>query len=394
MSTGLPELLPAPDATAQAHSAALQAAICAEVAEASGWLSFARYMELALYAPGRGYYSAGAHKLGPPGDFVTAPEVSPLYARCLARQCAEVLDDLRGGDILELGAGSGIMAADLLAELQVLNSLPGRYLVLELSAGLRQRQQQTLRHRIPALASRVQWLDGLPVRPITGLVLANEVLDAMPVHRFELGTEGPLELGVWCVEGRLDWLAAPAAEPLRGALERLKRSLDLPPGYRSELNLALRPWIAAIANALERGLVLLTDYGFPRAEYYHPQRSDGTLMCHYRHRSHADPLILCGLQDITAHVDFSAVAQSARAAGLTLAGYTSQAHFLVGCGLEDVVGAALAVADRREQMHLLQQVKRLTLPSEMGELFKALALGRGLQRPLRGFAHYDRRHTL
>lgn len=385
--------LPLPAAEALAHSAQLGDLICAEIDRAGGSLPFVRFMELALYAPGLGYYRAGTHKFGPSGDFVTAPELSPLFARCLARQCAEVLAET-GGGILELGAGSGIMAADLLQELVRLDALPDSYWILELSGELRARQQATLAARVPQLLERVRWLDGLPT-DFTGIMVGNEVLDALPVTRFVITAQGPRPLHVrW--DGQAFVLGAGAADPaLTAAVAALETELGapLPSGYTSEINQHLPAWIAALAEALAQGVLLLIDYGYPRREYYHPQRTDGTLICHYRQRAHNDPLLWPGLQDITANVDFTAVAEAALAAGLDVTGYTSQAYFLFGCGLETLL-AASDPSDTLRHLALAQQVKRLTLPGEMGERFKAIALSKQVDGPLCGFSLYDERGRL
>ena len=388
-----PPDLPPPDEDALAHSQCLVEHIREEIAQ-RGPIPFSRFMELALYTPGLGYYSAGARKFGAEGDFVTAPELSPLFSRCLARQCAEVLEALGGGDILEFGAGSGVMAADILLELERLGRLPGRYLILEVSAGLRQRQRDTLAARAPALLPRVHWLEAWPENPIEGVVLGNEVLDAMPVERFCIGGEGVVSLDVDAAGAGLEISPRAAGEELREAVGRIERALGhaLPAGYGSEINLSLPAWMRGLGASLARGIALLIDYGYPRREYYHPQRGMGTLMCHYRHRAHADPLLWPGLQDITAHVDFSAVAEAGRDAGLTLAGFAHQAAFLIGCGLEALFSEP--VTDMREQLERARQVKLLTLPGEMGERFKVIGFHRGLDRPLRGFAFDDRRERL
>ncbi len=381
--------LPEPAAEAQAHSVALIRLIADEIDAAGGQIGFARYMELALFAPGLGYYSAGSQKFGAAGDFVTAPEISPLFSRCLARQTAEVLENLGGGDVLEVGAGSGVMAADLLAELAALDTLPERYFLLELSADLRQRQRETLARKVPQLLDRVQWLERLPEHGLRGVVLANELLDALPVHLFRVHADGPRERCVAWREARFQWCEREVAD---AELARRLASLadGLPAGYTSELNLAAGGWIAALAGALQAGVALLIDYGFPRHEYYHPQRDRGTLMCHYRHRAHDDPFVYPGLQDITAHVDFTAVAEAAVDAGLDVLGYNTQGLFLLANGITELAQSD----DERAQLRLAQQVRTLTLPGDMGELFKVMALGRGYPAPLRGFMLQDLRGKL
>ncbi|HXG29279.1 MAG TPA: SAM-dependent methyltransferase [Nevskiales bacterium] len=389
-----PAGLPAPEPAAAAHAVRLAELIRAEIEAGGGAISFRRYMELALYAPALGYYSAGARKFGPGGDFITAPELSPLFSRCLARQCAEVLTQT-GGDILELGAGSGVMAADMLAELEALAALPERYRILELSGELRQRQRETLAARVPHLLSRVTWLERLPEPGFRGVMVGNEVLDALPVERFQLTAAGPRPLGVTWDGAGFTWTELAEDPALTAALQASEAALGwrLPPGYASELCTALGPWLTALAQALEAGVLLFIDYGYPRREYYHPERDRGTLLCHYRHHAHDDPLVLPGLQDITASVDFSAVAEAGLAAGLELAGYTSQAYFLFGCGLERLL-AEVDPADTRRYLALTGQVKRLTLPGEMGERFQAIALARGLERPLSAFVLFDQRRRL
>jgi SAM-dependent MidA family methyltransferase len=383
-----PRALPPPTAEEQAHSSKLQHLIREEIAACGGLISFARFMELALYAPGLGYYAAGKYKFGAAGDFVTAPEMGSLFARCLARPCQSILAQLGGGDILEAGAGSGALAADLLLELEALGRLPERYLILELSNDLRDRQAETLRHKVPRLLKRVHWLDSLPVE-LRGVILANELLDAIPVERFQIAEDGVRQLHVTWETDRFVWREKPANEAIRARIE----PLALSPGYTSEINLQAEAWVRSVADILKQGVMLLVDYGFPRAEFYHSQRTDGTLMCHYHHRAHDDPLKLIGLQDITAHVDFTAIADAATGTSLSLLGYTSQAAFLIGCGLEPLMSAS-DPEDVRVHLGLTQQVKKLTSPHEMGELYKVIALGRGTREPFPGFAAHDRRGRL
>lgn len=382
------DVLPEPAADALAHSARLQALIADEIAEAGGQLPFDRFMELALYAPGLGYYVAGAHKLGAGGDFVTAPEISPLFAQCLAVQCGELLDALGGGDLLELGAGTGVLAADVLRALAGRRS-PPVYHILELSPDLRERQRATLAEREPGLLARVRWLDRLP-QGFRGVIIGNEVLDALPVHRFAV-TDGAVLEG--CVAAAQDGLAEVWAEPRSPGLVDAVRALErvvgpLPEGFRSEIDLRLAPWLQAIGAALDAGAVLLVDYGYTRGEYYHPERRAGTLLCHYRHRVHGDPLRWPGLQDISASVDFSAVALAAQAAGLELAGYTTQASFLLATGLDRLL-AASDPEDVVRHLELVQGAKMLMLPGEMGERFKVIGLAKGLDLPWSGFAFRD-----
>jgi SAM-dependent MidA family methyltransferase len=346
-------------------------------------------MELALYAPGLGYYSGGKAKFGAAGDFVTAPEAYPLFGRCLARTAADVLAGAGVTDILEAGAGSGRLAAVLLNELAALGSLPPRYYILELSASLRAHQATTLKRQAPQHADRVRWLDRLPDPGFRGLVLANELLDALPVERFHATADGVRQLRVTWREDRFDWSDAAAPAAMRARIA----PLQLPPDYTSEIGFAAEAWVRSVGERLAAGVILLIDYGFPRAEYYNPDRAGGTLMCHYRHRAHADPLILVGLQDITAHLDFSALAAAGAEAGLELLGYTSQAAFLLASGL-DALARDSDPNDVRAHLALTAQIKKLTLPHEMGELYKAFALGRELSEPLKAFALQDRRARL
>ncbi|HKW36301.1 MAG TPA: SAM-dependent methyltransferase [Burkholderiales bacterium] len=379
--------LPEPTPDAREHSDRVAEHIRGEIAASGGWISFARYMELALYAPGLGYYSAGAKKLGKAGDFVTAPEISPLYGQTLARQVLQVLRS-GGEEVLEVGAGSGALAATLLEELERSGNLPRNYLILELSADLRERSRDTLAARVPHLLERVAWLNRLPPA-FSGVVLGNEVLDAMPVQVVRVNGGKIEEGGVGARGGRLGWSWRLAS----GELLAAALALDLPEGFRTEIALAVRGFVRTLAGVLEKGVALFVDYGFPRMEYYHAQRRDGTLMCHYRHHAHADPFFLPGLQDITSHVDFSAVAAAAREGGLDLAGYTSQAQFLVNCGITEVMSRTPS-EDRTAFLPLANQANRLMSPAEMGELFKVIALSRGFPAPLVGLTEGDRRQAL
>ncbi len=379
--------LPPPSADALAHSEKLLALIRADIAAHGGWIPFARYMELALYAPGLGYYTAGARKLGREGDFVTAPEMTPLFGQTLARQAAEVLES--GADqIIEIGAGSGALAASLLAELEKLGRLPRNYYILEVSPDLRERERDLLAAKVPHLLETVAWLNRLPTL-YSGLIVANEVLDAMPVHVVRGADAGVEEGGVALKDGALAWEFRLAGAELRAAAE----ALGLPAGYRSEIQLVACGFVRTLAQALARGVILLVDYGFPAHEYYHAQRGDGTLMCHYRHRAHADPFFLPGLQDITSHIDFSAVARAGREAGLELLGYTGQANFLINCGITDIM-LRISPEDVRAYAPQAAAAQQLLSPSEMGELFKVIAFGKDYAQPLLGFARGDRSASL
>jgi SAM-dependent MidA family methyltransferase len=369
--------LPVPEPQALAASRALLDRIGAELAGAANWIPFSRYMELTLHEPGLGYYAAGARKFGAGGDFITAPELSPLFGRALARQIAQILQP--GEAIIEFGAGTGALAASILGDLAV------PYFILETSSELRQRQKRRL-------GGNVQWLDQLP-RSFRGVMLANEVVDAMPVHALAWTRTGVMERGVCANEGQLAW-SDRAADGL--LLEQAKDLvMEIPPSgrYESELALFARAWMRSLGRLLERGALFVIDYGFPAREYFHPQRSMGTLACHYRHRMHGDPFYLPGLQDITAHVDFSALARAATDGGLEVLGYASQAQFLINCGITDLL-AAEDPADPKRYLPAAAAVQKLLSPAEMGELFKVLAAGKGVEGILMGFREGDRSGTL
>ena len=379
--------LPEPSDDARRHSDRLSETIRKEIDFAGGWIGFARFMELALYAPGLGYYVAGAAKLGSNGDFVTAPEISPLFGRTLARQIAQLLE-LSAGQVLELGAGSGTMAADVLGELQNVDRLPQRYLILETSPQFVERQRRTLQQRHPALKDRIEWISTLPEH-FNGVVIANEVLDALPVHLVAWRRDGLYERGVGWKDGFV-WSERPLRPgTLRSAAEAISAQAD----YVSEISLVAPALVRSLSAALRKGALLLIDYGFGRREYYHPQRSQGTLMCHYRHRTHDDPFFLPGLQDLTAHVDFTAIAEAGIEAGLKLLGYTTQAQFLVNSGITGLLEHKSTQATGN-RFALTAGVQKLLSPAEMGELFKVIALGRGVDGPLLGFASGDKSRLL
>lgn len=381
--------LPTPDAEASAHSASLSTLIKNTIAANQGWIDFAHYMELALYAPGLGYYSGGAKKFGLSGDFVTAPEISPLFAQTLARQVAQVIQTVHQ-DVLELGAGTGRLALELLMELEKLNQLPERYLIMEVSAHLREVQQETLAKHLPkSLYAKVQWLDTLPEN-FSGVVLGNEVLDALPVHIIKTTEQGVMERGVTYDQNAFQWAEQSLTNPY---LKKFVADIELPEGYTTEVCLAASGLISSLSTMLDRGLILLVDYGFPRREYYHPQRSQGTLMCHYRHYAHSDPFFYPGLQDITAHVDFSYVAQTALANGVSLRGYCGQAQFLINCGITELL-SRVSPNDMAAYVPLASQAQKLLSPAEMGELFKVIAFTKGFDDDLIGFTQGDKSHTL
>jgi len=384
----MPITLPTPSPEAAQHSANLCELIRRDIAARGGWIPFARYMELALYAPGLGYYSAGAHKFGAAGDFVTAPELSPLFGRTLARQAAEIMA-CSAPHIMELGAGSGKLAADLLGELERLGSLPDSYAILEVSADLRARQQALIQERLPHLLPRVHWLDALPEK-FSGAIVANEVLDALPVHLVHWRDSALTERGVAVGDNDFGtnnfiWQERAIGDP---ALLHAAQQINVPDDYVSEICLAARGLVNSLAGCLEQGALLFIDYGFGAREFYHPQRSSGTLMCHYRHHAHDEPFYLPGLQDITAHVNFTDIAECGIDAGLELLGYTSQAHFLINCGIADLMKDT-SPENLRAYLPLSAQLQKLTSPAEMGELFKVIALGKGIEQILAGFSRAD-----
>lgn len=377
----IPMDLPEPDADALAHSARLQQAITALIEAEGGTIAFSRFMELALYAPGLGYYSAGASKFGAEGDFITAPELGPLFAHCVAQAIAPVLRAIGDqAEVLELGGGSGAFAVDALRALDAANVLPRRYAILEPSADLRERQRDRLAVNLsPTQFARVEWLDRLPESDWRGVLFANEVLDALPTTRFEWREGEVWEQCVAVEEGRFVWQSRPADGLVGGAVRHLRRYLDAPQwedGYLSECLPQLPYWLDAVCGSLAQGLALFVDYGYPRREFYLPERRTGTLSCFYRHRTHDQPFLWPGLQDITASVDFTALAEAGRHAGLDLAGYTSQAAFLLQHGLERHAqqDPQDAVASHRRAL----EAKRLILPSEMGERFQVMGLSRGM----------------
>lgn len=378
---------PKPGADAIAHSERLVEIIRQRIAAAGGSISFERYMDLALYAQGLGYYTAGARKFGEGGDFITSPEVSPLFARCLARQCREVFAELDGGSILEVGAGSGAMAADLLIELDALGTLPESYFILEVSADLRARQRETLQAKASHLLDTVEWLD-TPPASLRGVILANEVLDALPVARFRVDAAGFSEQTVIWNGTHFETSWRPARKHFANELREVFAEHPVSSPYVSEFCRRLPAFIGTLSDALDAGLMLFIDYGYPRREYYLPERNTGTLMCHYRHRAHADPFVYPGLQDITAFVDFTAVAAAGIDCGLELHGYTTQAQFLLGSGLYEIL-PKIDPGDTVRSLRISQEVQKLTMPGEMGDRFKVMGLSRGLDGLVSGFSLKD-----
>ncbi len=384
--------LPIPPFEAQAHSQQLTALIKEKISHAGGWISFADFMHAALYTPNLGYYSGGAKKFGLGGDFVTAPEISDLFAKTVALQAAQILAS--GGDVLELGAGTGKLAADLLLELQTLDALPNQYFILEVSDNLRQIQRETCEKKLPAeLFEKLAWLENLPEK-FSGLILGNEVLDAIPAHLVVKVNDGG---GVWFergvgFDGDFMWLDTPLKYPVV-----VKNIIDyipdnLPNGYLTEVCPAASGLVSSLLRMLEVGAILLIDYGFSAQEYYHPQRNQGTLMCHYQHFAHDNPLTYIGLQDITAHVNFSQIAQAGEAYGISLAGYANQAQFLINCGILDLL-QQFSPQDS-SYMKLAAAAQKLMSPAEMGELFKVIAFSKNMDAPLIGFVQGDKAHTL
>ena len=390
MNTSFPQ----PDTEAVAHSNALLSSIQALIAKEGGWVNFAQLMDAALYTPGLGYYSGGAKKFGFDGDFVTASEISPLFSQTIARQVKQVLSALKAqnkqADILELGAGTGRFAKDLLLEMAKLEQLPTRYMILEVSAYLREVQHSSLKAALPnELMNRVVWLDELP-KHFDGLIFANEVLDALPVHIVKKTADGLAEMGVVSEDAGLAWQEKPVSS---SALKGFVAEIDLMDGYTTEVCLAASGLVASLAGILQSGMLLMIDYGFSRDEYYHPQRNQGTLMCHYRHRAHGDPLVYLGLQDITAHVDFTRVAEAGVANGLELIGFVTQAQFLINAGITELL-ASIPAEDSANYLPLVASAQKLLSPAEMGDLFKVIAFERNLDIPFIGFSSGDKSHTL
>ena len=391
--------LPKPDEFALKLSESLREKIRLAIINNGGSISFEQYMQMALYEPGLGYYSAGSCKFGEQGDFVTAPEISPLFSRCIAGQCIQVLSEISTSIILELGPGTGTMAIDIMQVLARNNTLPETYYLLEPSADLRQRQQLKIKNSIPQLEERFVWLDRLPEEKIKGIILVNEVIDAMPVKRIVIDSEIE-EYAVACDPGannqtRFIWTKREIDQDLMSDMQEmfdvLRESLATP--YITEINCNIKPWLNSLNDVLEEGLILISDYGYPRLEYFHPQRSAGTLICHYRHHAHDDPFLYPGLQDITASVDFTAVAEAAVDAGLHVSGFTTQAHFLIACGLDQFV-SEYGTDDVVERSKMTQQVSKLTMPGEMGEKFKFIGLTKKLDIQLNGFGFIDQRSHL
>jgi SAM-dependent MidA family methyltransferase len=388
-----PAILPQPPDELKQLSRRLVKRMTSEV-RAHGPMPFSRFMEMALYEPGLGYYSAGLHKLGEGGDFVTAPGLGTVFARCLARQVSGIAAELGRYAILEVGAGTGRLAVDLLSSLPE-TAYPERYMILERSADLRQVQMDTLKSELPGWSGRIVWLDEPPARDWQGVLLANEVIDALPVEMFCIEDDRVRQCAIGLADGQLATMTQPAPSALERRVQAIGERLDhsMGNGYQSEVCTLLAPWLSGLSAGMQRGCALFIDYGYPRREYYSAQRHMGTLICHYRHLGHDDPLFYPGLQDISAFVDFTALAEAGDAAGLECAGYTSQAMFLMGCGLDQVLAGMDSLADA-DRLALASEVRRLTLPSEMGEKFQVMALTREFTADLAGFSQLDLRYRL
>jgi len=391
------DILPEPPEELKLLSAELVRRIHKKI-DTNGPIPFSEYMEMALYEPGLGYYSAGLKKFGEGGDFVTAPQLGNVFARCLAKQIEQVSTELDGFEIIEAGAGSGILAADLLIALQE-NHPPDRYRILERSAHLRQEQKETLNRLVPQWMDRISWLDEPPEENWQGVFLANEVLDALTVERFCLDTDGPRQLQVVAGETGFEWFKGSCPVQIHTQIQATLSGLAFypPAGFCSEINTRLAAWLQAVTASLQKGLALFIDYGYTRHDYYRPERSDGTLICHYQHRAHDDPFMWPGLTDISASVDFTALAEAADFCGLEVSGYTTQVMFLMASGLDEVL-AESRLLSARDRIKMNNQVSRLTLPGEMGERFQVMALSRGLEDELSddliGFSLADLCHRL
>jgi SAM-dependent MidA family methyltransferase len=381
------------DPLAQAHSDRLLAVIQQHIVDAGGKIAFADYMQLCLYTPGLGYYSAGNQKFGQHGDFTTAPEISPLFSQTLARHIQDVRQQLPEFNLLEFGAGSGKMAGDILLQLEKDGALPDHYYIIEASADLQTRQRQYLEQRIPDLFGKVVWLGQLPEQ-FVGVIVANEVCDAMPVHRLHFEQTAWHESYVTIDDGILQWLDGPISNAALSQRTDLISQDHSQTDYFAEVNLAAEGWVASLADSLKQGAIFIIDYGHDRASYYHPQRSQGTLMCYYQHQGHDNPLILPGLQDITSHVEFTALAEMAQASGLDVEGFQTQADFLLAGGITELLEELSSDNVTLDTLQQTTAIKRLTLPSEMGESFKALTLTKGLPELLPRLRLADRRYSL
>jgi len=386
----VPQTLPPPSVDEIELSQPLMALICSEITKNDGKITFSHFMELALYSPGLGYYATEKPIFGDQGDFITAPELTPLFSRCIAMQAKQILTSLDSpGDIMEFGAGSGAMACDILMELDKLECLPQHYYISEISPALKQRQRARISAYAPHLVDRVQWIDDIP-DSFTGVILGNELLDALPTHRVLFDATGNhQELFVTFNDNKLSWVSdKPSSQLLKEtiskAYETHKENIDIPDRYESEINVASINWIKSLANSLTQGAAILIDYGFAADEFFRPERHEGSIMCHYKHRAHNDPLTHIGLQDLTSHVNFTQIAETAFENELDIIGYTTQTYFLLGCGLESLLNE-IDISDSKLFIAETQPVKQLILPDEMGETFKVIGLGKNLNTPVMGF---------
>jgi len=384
--------LPVPDPIAQQHSDQLLALIKQKIVDSGGRINFADYMQLCLYAPGLGYYSAGSYKIGAKGDFTTAPEISSLFSRTLAQHIQDVFAQTSQANILEFGAGSGKMAIDILTELEQNDALPEQYFIIEASADLRFRQEESILSKIPHLHNRIIWLDTLPEKFI-GVILANEVCDAMPVHCLQFHQGKISELLIEYRDAELHWCEGEISNPLLAKQSDTIQTIVGDAHYLTEVNLASQAWLSSLADSLEQGAIFIIDYGYPMSDYYHLQRSQGTLMCYYQHQGHDNPLILQGLQDMTAHVDFTVLAQTAVDNGLDVEGFQSQADFLLAGGITTLIPNK-EHSNELSHLQISAEIKQLTLPSEMGESFKVLSLSKNLEQILDRCKIADRRYSL
>jgi len=387
--------LPIPDSEAKFHSQKLSKYIKQIIDEKGGSIGFDEYMNLALYQPNLGYYNSSTQKFGAEGDFVTAPQISTIFSKCLASQCTQILEDFKNPIILEIGAGTGIMAKDLLLDLEKHNSLPEKYLILEISEDLKSRQQNLLKQSIPQYIDNIIWLDSLPKKKFNGLIIANEVLDALPVKRFKKESNLFKEAKVTSINNNFHWVDTLVCDELKIFLENIERKLSktFVEDYCSEINIGLKIWLDSVQSVMNKGVILLVDYGYSMSDYYHPSKFDGNLLCHYRHYAHNDPFFYPGLQDITASVDFTSVAEYAEEIGLNLNGYTNQTYFLFSCGLENLV-PNMDLLDMRLQTEVSQELRTLIMPDEMGERFKFMALTKEYNRDLLGFSKMNQKNQL
>lgn len=385
--------LPAPSQEKLADSAALSAIIANHIQSQGGWVTFADFMEQALYHPQYGCYQRPDFRLGKYGDFTTAPEISPLFAQCLARQCRQILNSGVNAAILELGAGSGRLALNLLAEMDQLGALPQQYFIYEISPALISQQQALLKSERPDLFNRITWLSALPDR-FSGIILANEVLDAIPFHCFEIQNHAAQERGVVISGNAFAWQPHPSASTLANEAEKIHVDYALPEGYQFELQLPAMSLVSQLTNTLERGVILLADYGYGRREFYHPERRQGTLTCFYQHRAHNNPFLYPGLQDITTHMDFTRVVETAADCGAELGGFTTQSAFLLGNGLLEIAAAREQSLSASDAFAMHQEIKVLTMPTEMGDIIKMMALFKNMHVSLNGFSKLDRRRDL